>query len=100
MNLRPNSAKYGALSTLSGRLFIKWQARENQLEVECGGLTVQVQTSRGLGTRSVIASIETQLGGVVQFDWRTEGVICGLSVPLEIVVGDVDRRLTLNSQTG
>jgi two-component sensor histidine kinase len=101
--LATNSAKYGALSTSSGRLFIKWQARENQLEVEwkeTGGPTVQVPTSRGFGTRSVIASIETQLGGVVQFDWRTEGVICGLRVPLEIVIGDADRRLTLNSHTG
>ena len=39
--------------------------------------------SRGFGTRSVIASIESQLGGQAEFDWRTEGLICRLSVPLK-----------------
>jgi hypothetical protein len=38
--------------------------------------------SRGFGTRSVIASIESQLGGRAEFDWRSEGLICRLSVPL------------------
>jgi hypothetical protein len=38
--------------------------------------------SRGFGTRSVIASIESQLGGQAEFDWRPEGLICRLSVPL------------------
>jgi hypothetical protein len=30
----------------------------------------------------VIASIESQLGGRAEFDWRSEGLICRLSVPL------------------
>jgi hypothetical protein len=30
----------------------------------------------------VIASIETQLGGQALFDWRAEGLICRLLVPL------------------
>ena len=34
---------------------------------------VSKPTSRGFGTRSVIASIETQLGGKADFDWRQEG---------------------------
>jgi two-component sensor histidine kinase len=38
--------------------------------------------SRGFGTRSVIASIESQLGGQAEFDWRPEGLVCCLSVPL------------------
>ena len=43
---------------------------------------VQKPTSRGFGTRSVIASIETQLGGQALFDWRPEGLVCRLLVPL------------------
>jgi hypothetical protein len=43
---------------------------------------VEKPISRGFGTRSVIASIETQLGGKAEFDWREEGLICRLSVPL------------------
>jgi hypothetical protein len=30
----------------------------------------------------VIASIESQLGGQAEFDWRSEGLVCRLSVPL------------------
>ena len=43
---------------------------------------VSKPTSRGFGTRSVIASIETQLGGKADFDWRPEGLVCCLTIPL------------------
>jgi two-component sensor histidine kinase len=80
-----NSAKYGALSTLSGRLSIIWEIQGDMLKMvweEKGGPLVNKPASRGFGTRSVIASIETQLGGQAEFDWRSEGLICRLSVPL------------------
>jgi PAS domain S-box-containing protein len=80
-----NSAKYGALSMLSGRLSIKWEVQADILVLaweEQGGPLVQKPISRGFGTRSVIASIESQLGGKAEFDWRAEGLICRLSVPL------------------
>jgi two-component sensor histidine kinase/CheY-like chemotaxis protein len=80
-----NSAKYGALSTLSGRLSIRWETDVDILILaweETGGPKVHKPTSRGFGTRSVIASIESQLGGRAEFDWRSEGLICRLSVPL------------------
>jgi PAS domain S-box-containing protein len=79
-----NSAKYGALSTLSGRLSITWEIQEGILALaweETDGPTVHQPKSRGFGTRSVIASIETQLGGKALFDWRSEGLICRLLVP-------------------
>jgi PAS domain S-box-containing protein len=81
-----NSAKYGALSTLSGRLSIKWENRGDTLQMlweERDGPPVEKPVSRGFGTRSVIASIESQLGGQAEFDWRSEGLICRLSVPLQ-----------------
>jgi two-component sensor histidine kinase/CheY-like chemotaxis protein len=80
-----NSAKYGALSTLSGRLTIKWEVQADVLEIlweERDGPAVERPISRGFGTKSVIASIESQLGGQAEFDWRSEGLICRLSVPL------------------
>jgi PAS domain S-box-containing protein len=80
-----NSAKYGALSTLSGRLSIKWNIEADVLQMvweEKDGPIVEKPVSRGFGTRSVIASIESQLGGHAEFDWRTEGLVCRLSVPL------------------
>jgi two-component sensor histidine kinase/CheY-like chemotaxis protein len=80
-----NSAKYGALSTLAGRLSVSWEIKAGVLDilwVETGGPRVEKPASRGFGTRSVIASIESQLGGQAVFDWRTEGLVCHLSVPL------------------
>jgi two-component sensor histidine kinase len=80
-----NSAKYGALSTLSGRLTIKWETSADVLQMvweERDGPLVEKPVSRGFGTRTVIASIESQLGGQADFDWRSEGLICRLSVPL------------------
>jgi PAS domain S-box-containing protein len=80
-----NSAKYGALSTHAGRLKIRWEVRGDTLQLaweERGGPPVEQPISRGFGTRSVIASIESQLGGKAEFDWRSEGLICRLSVPV------------------
>jgi two-component sensor histidine kinase/CheY-like chemotaxis protein len=80
-----NSAKYGALSTLSGRLSINWEIEADVLRMvweERDGPIVEKPVSRGFGTRSVIASIESQLGGQAEFDWRSEGLVCRLSVPL------------------
>jgi two-component sensor histidine kinase len=50
---------------------------------ERNGPPVAEPVSRGFGTKSVIASIESQLGGHAEFDWRPEGLICRLSVPLK-----------------
>ncbi|MHB0770413.1 HWE histidine kinase domain-containing protein [Bradyrhizobium sp. 5.13L] len=80
-----NSAKYGALSTRSGRLAIDWQVEDEVLTLrweESGGPLVMAPKSRGFGTRSLLASVESQLGGQAQFDWRAEGLLCRLEVPL------------------
>ncbi|HEY0849135.1 MAG TPA: HWE histidine kinase domain-containing protein [Bradyrhizobium sp.] len=80
-----NSAKYGALSTLSGRLSVNWKDEDGLLSLvwqEEGGPPVCKPTSQGFGTRSVLASIESQLGGRADFEWRSEGLLCRLSVPL------------------
>jgi two-component sensor histidine kinase len=80
-----NSAKYGALSAHAGRLSIEWEVQADILQFiweERDGPEVEQPIARGFGTRSVIASVESQLGGRADFDWRTEGLICRLSVPL------------------
>jgi len=81
-----NSVKYGALSTDTGHLDIRWDVLNSALELcweERDGPPVTEPTTRGFGTRSVIASIGSQLGGRADFDWRTEGLLCRLTVPLE-----------------
>jgi PAS domain S-box-containing protein len=80
-----NSAKYGALSALSGQLSVTWTIENDLLNliwVEAGGPLVREPTTRGFGTRSLMASVENQLGGQALFDWKPEGLICRLLVPL------------------
>ncbi|QDP24616.1 HWE histidine kinase domain-containing protein [Bradyrhizobium cosmicum] len=82
-----NSAKYGALSARSGRLAIGWQVEDDHLTLtwdETGGPLVGPPKSRGFGTRSLLASVESQLGGQAEFNWRPEGLLCRLKVPLTI----------------
>jgi two-component sensor histidine kinase/CheY-like chemotaxis protein len=100
-----NSAKYGALSTLSGRLSIKWEIEADTLKMvweERDGPLVAKPSSRGFGTRSVIASIESQLGGQAEFDWRSEGLICRLSVPLmqHVATPQLNNRQSLAASSG
>jgi PAS domain S-box-containing protein len=81
-----NSAKYGALSAPDGRLAVQWNLEADTLNLiweERDGPAVAAPVSRGFGTRSVIASIESQLGGHAEFDWHPEGLICRLAVPLK-----------------
>jgi PAS domain S-box-containing protein len=83
--LATNAAKYGALSSLSGRIAVSWRLVADCLDIEWredAGPQVERPSSQGFGTKSVIASIETQLGGRALFDWRAEGLCCRLSVPV------------------
>jgi PAS domain S-box-containing protein len=82
--LATNAAKYGALSTDLGRVDLSWQIEPGKLEliwVESGGPEITPPTRRGYGSRAVVAGIERQLGGVVDFDWQPSGLRCTLCVP-------------------
>jgi two-component sensor histidine kinase len=88
--LATNAAKYGALSTASGRVALTWRTESGKLElvwVESGGPKVSLPTRRGYGSRAIIAGIERQLGGLVNFDWQAKGLHCTLSIPHD---GNVD----------
>jgi PAS domain S-box-containing protein len=90
--LATNAAKYGALSSVAGRLWLSWELNGGNLQLrwsESGGPPVKQQPSpAGFGTRIIRASIEGQLGGQVRFDWRTNGLQCTLSVPLSDKLAD------------
>jgi PAS domain S-box-containing protein len=80
-----NAAKYGALSSISGRVDLNWESKVSILTIqwnESGGPQIKPPSSSGFGTKIVTASIEKQLGGKVRFDWRPEGMQCELSIPL------------------
>jgi PAS domain S-box-containing protein len=82
--LATNSAKYGALSSMSGRVELKWELSPDDLVlqwIEKGGPLVRAPVARGFGTRIITGSIERQLGGKTFFDWRPDGLQCHVSVP-------------------
>jgi PAS domain S-box-containing protein len=82
--LATNSAKYGSLSTPAGSLSLTWARQSNMLAlewVELGGPKVVEPRSMGFGLKVIRASVESQLHGTVQLDWRGEGLRCRLTVP-------------------
>ena len=87
--LATNAAKYGALSTIAGKLELSWQLRDGKLVLdwdETGGPVVMPPSANGFGTRIIVASIERQLHGRIAFNWRREGLRCEISVPLSTTV--------------
>jgi CheY-like chemotaxis protein len=92
-----NAAKYGALSTSTGRLTLDWSTASGNLVLrwtEKGGPSSAAPSSPGFGMRIIKASIEGQLAGATCFDWGTDGVRCELTVPL------ADRKLVRASTNG
>lgn len=88
--LATNAAKYGALSSIAGRIKVAWEMKSDRLEFrwgESGGPPAKAPASPGFGTRIILASIEGQLSGQASFDWRPEGLQCVLSVPLNDKIG-------------
>ena len=83
--LATNALKYGALSTHNGSLAVTWRELSGNLQLEwreTAGPRVTAPERNGFGTRTVIASIETQLAGRVDFDWRADGLVFKLAIPL------------------
>jgi two-component sensor histidine kinase/DNA-binding response OmpR family regulator len=82
--LATNAAKYGALSTAGGRVRLQWELQPDNLVLswsETGGPATTPPSSQGFGTQIINASIRSQLGGQVMFDWLPDGLTCTLSVP-------------------
>ena len=79
-----NAGKYGALSAETGHVDLTWRLEGGRLELswmESDGPQIEPPSRRGYGSRAIVAGIERQLGGIVKFDWQTNGLRCTLSVP-------------------
>jgi two-component system, chemotaxis family, CheB/CheR fusion protein len=83
--LATNAAKYGSLSTASGRVRVQWSMQGgSKLHVswtESGGPAVKAPGKEGFGTRA-IARLLGQLDGVVKFDWPGGGLTCDIVVTI------------------
>ncbi len=79
-----NTTKFGALSVPGGQVRVGWAAANDRLRfewVETGGPGVDKPTHKSFGTR-LISSLGQQLKGSVDLDYRPDGFVYTLDVPL------------------
>jgi PAS domain S-box-containing protein len=82
--LATNCAKHGALSQSAGRIELEWEAQANDIVIrwhETGGPPPHQPRKIGFGMKIITLSIERQLGGTSNFEWRQGGLFCSLRVP-------------------
>ncbi len=86
--LATNAAKYGALSAPGGRVSLVWHLDHDagllrlHWEERGGPPLTRVPERRGFGSRVIHASVQDQLHGKVAMDWKAEGLVCDISLPL------------------
>jgi diguanylate cyclase len=86
--LATNAAKYGALSTPRGRVYVRWQRLSNEgmprkLKLEWredGGPLVVPPAEAGYGTSVIRDLIPYELGGSVELDFGPSGVHCAIEM--------------------
>jgi len=80
-----NAAKYGSLSTPTGKLAIAWSVTNSGncdvLWTESGGPAVVAPESSGFGSKLIHSSVEYDLGGTVTIDYRPSGLIAHFVIP-------------------
>lgn len=90
--LTTNSAKYGALSSKSGRVAIAVEHTSGKgvrlRWEEQGGPEVTKPERIGFGSTIIERSIPFELGGTAEIDYRPEGLVANFSLPAEAVAGD------------
>lgn len=90
--LTTNAAKYGSLSSSSGRLHVNWSLKaisstEQLLElewIEQGGPLVTPPSRQGFGTTVIGVFGQEKVGSSVDFSWAVDGLKLSLKLPLAI----------------
>lgn len=84
--LATNATKYGALSTIEGRVLVNIARCDTVVTIgwqETGGPAVDdPQGQTGFGSQLIEMSAVRQLGGSVRRDWRAEGLHVVMDIPL------------------
>ena len=87
--LATNAAKYGALSSPSGRVDLTWMvdnaSKPDRLHVrweESGGPTVNQPTRVGFGTQLINRVLASEIAGQVGLDYRASGIVFTATAPL------------------
>jgi len=87
--LATNAAKHGALSLATGKVRLDWRLQADTLNlhwVENGGPHIESPSASSFGLKVIVASVEQQLGGKVEFDWGSKGLQCVLSIPRSVLL--------------
>jgi PAS domain S-box-containing protein len=88
--LATNAAKYGALSCADGCVRVRWTVEPGPNLVftwnEEGGPKVAPPTRRGFGSRLIERSLKGEIGGDAMLDFREDGLLCKITLPLRGVV--------------
>ena len=82
--LATNAAKFGAISSKSGRVSVCWNLNESWLSIrweESGGPPVALPIRSGFGTTAVRELVPYELGGTVELAHLPKGVCCNLQIP-------------------
>ncbi|MEY9879006.1 HWE histidine kinase domain-containing protein [Bradyrhizobium sp. USDA 329] len=87
--LATNAVKYGALSNAAGSIQIAWAAEKTPAGKrlllswkESGGPPVTPPAHKGFGSRVLERGLAHELEGTVQLDYRPDGLICTIDIPL------------------
>jgi PAS domain S-box-containing protein len=87
--LATNAGKYGSLSTVAGRVDVKWSVDSaidpTSIDIdwrETGGPPVAPPTRRGFGSRLVETGLAREFDGRIDLTFAPEGVWCHMHLPL------------------
>ncbi|MGX9962564.1 PAS domain-containing protein [Roseomonas sp. F4] len=86
--LTTNAIRHGALSVPEGRVRLAWTLDEGARQLslswaESGGPPIAGPPTRScFGLRVMAATIAGQLGGRLRHEWRAEGLLCRMVMPL------------------
>ncbi len=89
--LATNAAKYGALSSRSGRIEICWRTESDQIVIdwtESGGPAVTAPTRRSFGSDLIERSLDA-FGGSAKLEFAPQGVVCRMLLPKTDALGVV-----------
>ena len=103
--LATNAIKYGALTSPFGQVTLTARLEANEggdvfrlVWLEDGGPAVASPTVAGFGTSMLTQAIEYQHEGKVELDWRKEGLICRLTLPVARAVRRTASRQSAGQQ--
>ena len=87
--LATNAVKYGALSNAAGSILIGWTTETAPAGkrlllswTEKGGPPVMPPAHKGFGSRVLERGLAHELEGAVHLDYRPDGLVCTMDIPL------------------